>query len=275
MRTLFLLMLAASAGFVSCSESKTTSGGNGAILLGDSSMMVTETDSQYLGDMVMDMKPVKATEPTEETEVAKADTAQKPAMVEEPVESKTAPVEEKPAEAPTGKGLKIAMEEVTLFIPGVEAKGSGTSYTLRNGSLNGKEIRVSGGKVDKISQRYQTVVVAKNNLGTLILDNLSTTTGWETLRGAGNEYTITGLNENKLAAPRVSPSSIRNAVSREARQNRSARKNEKKWIAAVKNVRSANQKPLDVKLRSVMWKIDGKDSRGKSFSKQVRVDMPL
>ncbi|WP_276132966.1 hypothetical protein [Polluticoccus soli] len=275
MRTLFLLMLAASAGFVSCSESKTTSGGSGAIVLGDSSMMVTETDSQYLGDRVMDMRPAKAAEPTEEAEVVKTDTAQKPATVEEPVESKTARVEEKPAEAPTGKGLKIDMKDVTLFIPGVEAKGSGTSYSLRNGSLNGKEIRVSGGKVDKISQRYQTVVVAKNNLGTLVLDNLSTTTGWEALRSAGNSYTITGLNENRLAAPRVSPSSIRNAVSREARSSRATRKNEQKWLAAVKNVRSANQKPLSVELRSVMWKIDGKDARGKSFSKQVRVDMPL
>jgi hypothetical protein len=277
MRTLFLLMLAASAGFVSCTESRNMSGGssgNGAIVLGDSSTIVTETDSQYLSDMVLDMKPIKVAEPVQEPESAKRDTVQATAKVEEPVESKTAPAEE-PSEAPSGKGLKVAFKEVTLFIPGIEAKGSGTSYSLRNGSLNGKEIRISGGKVDKISQRYQTVVVAKNNLGTLVLDNLNTTTGWQTLRGAGNSYTISGLDANRLAAPKVSASSIRNAVSRAARKSRANRKNEKKWLAAVRNTRSANQRPLSVKLRSVMWKIDGKDSKGKSFSKQVRVDMPL
>jgi len=47
------------------------------------------------------------------------------------------------------------------------------------------------------------------------------------------------------------------------------------WVNSLHNVRSLDQKPLFVVLRSVMWKIDGKDAQGKIFSKQLRVDIPL
>jgi hypothetical protein len=260
----------------SCNESPKSAEG-GPIVLGDPSTIVTETDTQYLRDMVMDFKPVPVAAPVADTTLAPTDTV-RPAQ-EATALSNTAPVEpietgQQPAPA-NGKGLKIDLGETTLFIAGIEAKGKGTSFQLRSGTLNGKEIKISGGRVEKISQRYQTVVVAQNNLGTLVLDNLNTTTGWQPLRGTSNTYSITGLDAKKLAAPRVSPSSIQNAVSRAAKKKRMSKKAEQKWLSAVRKVRSANQKPLSVKLRSVMWKIDGKDSKGKPFSKQVRIDLPV
>ena len=47
------------------------------------------------------------------------------------------------------------------------------------------------------------------------------------------------------------------------------------WEKSARNLRAVNQKPLYIMLRSVMWKIDGKDAQGKIFSKQIRVDVPM
>ena len=47
------------------------------------------------------------------------------------------------------------------------------------------------------------------------------------------------------------------------------------WVNSVSNIHSANQKPLIITLRSVIWKIDGKDEKGKTFSKQIRIDLPV
>jgi hypothetical protein len=68
---------------------------------------------------------------------------------------------------------------------------------------------------------------------------------------------------------------IRAAVTKSCRRHRMSRRKTQEWEESVRNVRSVNQKPLYVILRSVMWKVDGKDANGKSFSKQIRVDMPL
>jgi hypothetical protein len=269
-----LLPLAACALLLatSCNEGGKNNSG-GPIVLGDPATIVTETDSAYLQDMVVDYQPLAAVTPA-------ADTAQPAPAVDTPkvaAQEPAAEPEEQPAkqEPVAEKGTNIQLGGASILIPDITLKGRGTSYQLKQGSLNGKQIKVTEGTVQKISQRYQTVVVVKNNLGTLVLDNLSTTTGWKELKGGGKAYTIAGLEDRNLAAPKATPASIKSAVSRAARKSRANRRNEQKWLASVKKARSTNQKPLDVKLRSVMWKIDGKDAKGKAFSKQVRVDLPL
>lgn len=249
-------------------------GGNGPIVLGDSTTIVTETDSAYLQDMVLDYQPV--TQPKEQPkEEAKP--------IDTPATAQAASAEPEPQEQPKeeakpvakGNGLTIDLKEVDLFIPNISAKGSNGTYQLTKGDLDGKQLKVTDGTVQKISQRYQTVVVAENNLGTLVLDKLSTTTGWQAVKGSGNTYTISGLDDRRLAAPKATNASIRDAITRAARSKRLSKAQTQKWLNSTKSIRATNQKPLSVELRSVMWKIDGKDAKGKPFSKQVRVDLPL
>jgi branched-subunit amino acid aminotransferase/4-amino-4-deoxychorismate lyase len=66
-----------------------------------------------------------------------------------------------------------------------------------------------------------------------------------------------------------SPSALRNAVQQAARRQRLNRSDTQEWLDAVRNVRSANQSPATVVLRSVMWRIEGK-----GFSKELRIDLP-
>jgi hypothetical protein len=281
--TLFI----ASMVVVSCNQGAGNKAG-GSIVLGDPATIVTETDSQYLKDMVMDIQmnakpsepePAAATE-TETPAVADSAIVNEQLRKKEEAPAKEQPKEEEQKEAPKkeapkGKGLNADLKEIDVFIPNIVARGKNTSYQLTSGHLNGNTLKITGGTIQKVSQRYQTVVVASNNLGTLVLDNLTTTSDWQTMKGSGGSYAITGLADSRLKEPKASAQAIRSAVEKAARKKGYSKSAMNKWAAAVRNVRSVDQKPLDVKLRSVMWKIDGKDSKGKAFSKQLRVDLPI
>jgi hypothetical protein len=143
-----------------------------------------------------------------------------------------------------------------------------------SGNIPGNQIQVTAA-VTKVSQRYQTVIAVKNELGTLPLETLTTTTGWKALTGSNNTYKITGLDAKSLDYAEGNKNAIRNAVSKAAKKHRFSRRKVQEWEESVRNVRAVNQKPCYVILRSVMWKIDGKDANGKAFSRQIRVDLPL
>jgi len=45
------------------------------------------------------------------------------------------------------------------------------------------------------------------------------------------------------------------------------------WQDFARRVRNANQAPATIVLRMVSWRIEGKDARGKTFNKEVRMDL--
>lgn len=284
MRSFNLLIIAGAILLQSCGNDSPNRGK--PIVLGDPATIVTETDSQYLQDFVADVKPlqpVTTEQPTTDTaaqiEATKEET--KPAEQTQTVEQKA---EEKNAAVPKGNGLKVEFKEITILIPNIGTrtykqqdtrKANGATYEITSGTLVGNQIKTGGGTVTKVSQRYQTVIVVKNNLGTLVLESLNRTTDWQTLKGGNNTYNITGLGNNQLQYIKASPAAIKNAVTRAARNKRMNRATEQKWLKSVSKVRDANDKPLVVVLRSVMWKIEGKDANWKTYQKQLRIDIPL
>jgi hypothetical protein len=269
--------------FLYSCKSSPSNNTHGPIVLGDSSTIVTETDPQKLQDLVTDLKPdipsaeVKDTDATENKQTAQAavtDTARKTKITPPPPPSSNQLM---------GAGTLAEFKDVSVLIANVKAKlagnpnlqhANGAVYTLTGGVLNGALIRVTG-NVTKVSQRYQSVVLLKNSLGTLQLDAFTTTTDWQPLKGSNNQYRITGLDQRSLDFPEASNNAIRNAVMKAAKRRRMSRRKIEEMVASVHHAHAVNQKPLSVNLRSVMWKIDGKDASGKSFSKQIRVDIPL
>lgn len=264
----------------SCGDSN--QGGKGPIVLGDSSTIINEADQQQLKDLVTDLQPVIPPSETKEEEV-KAPTANdtpKIVAAAQPETTKTAP---KQQPLPNAAGLKAEFSEVTVLIPGLAAKqggnknlqrASGAVYTHTSGNIQGATLRVTG-NITKVSQRYQTIVVMKSDVGDLVLDALSVTTRWEPLKGGNGAYSISGLDQKSLEFYDADNEDIRNAVQRAAKRRRLSRRKVQDLVSSVRHLRAANQKPLTVTLRSVMWKIDGKDGQGRIFSKQVRVDIPL
>lgn len=283
-----ILRLTAIAGTIALLQS--CAAGNAAksdpILLGDSATIVTETDPQYLQDFVpvpeQPAKPAEAPAEVPRTDTVAVAVTAPPEPT--PEEKKEKPEEEETAvEAPKGSGLAVVFKQMSVFVPDIKTRtykkqdtrnASSVTYELTSGTLNGKQIKISGGTVQRITQRCQAIAVAKNDLGTLPLESLTATSGWEALKGSKNTYTIAGLTAAQLPAPRVTASAIRAAVTKAARAMRINKATEQKWQNALKSVRSAKQKPLRVALRSVTWKIEGKDAAGKAYTKQVRIDIP-
>lgn len=282
----FILAISSIISLQSCSNDNPNRGK--PIALGDTSTIVTEADSQYLQDFVADVKPlqpvIQQDSPKEDTVVKQAE-AVKEAIPQQVEAKKEEPkLQAKETAAPKGNGLNVVFKEITVLIPNITTrsykqqdtrKANGASYELISGTLNGNQVKTGGGYVSKVSQRYQTVIAVKTDLGTLVLESLNRTTDWQTLRGSNNTYSISGLDTKHLQYLKATPAAIRNAVSRAARNKRMSRANEQKWIKAVSRVRDANDKPLVVLLRSVMWKIEGKGVDGKPYQKQLRIDIPV
>lgn len=140
------VLLAVSA----CNDSDSPNGQAPPITMGDPATIVTETDTQYLADIVPDLnlntgRPVTiaSTKPDSTPAATVADTTQA-----------TAPATETAATAqPTGKGLKVPFPQVEFFIPNIETKtykepnletDYGASYELTEGTLRDNKIYIKG-----------------------------------------------------------------------------------------------------------------------------------
>ena len=103
------------------------------------------------------------------------------------------------------------------------ARATGAVYNFISGNLANSQIQVTAG-VTKVSQRYQTVIAIKNELGTLPLETLTTTSSWEALKPSGNSYKITGLEPKSLDHADVNRKTLRNAVQKATRRHRISRR---------------------------------------------------
>lgn len=246
------------------------------IEMGDPSTIVTEADTQYLADIVPDLKfsnerpvTIASTEKDEEPTVD---------SIQSTIESLT-----QPAPSTAGSGLKVPFPQVTFFVPNIETKtykepnletDYGASYELTEGSLFDNSITITGAEIENVYMRYQTIIVARNKLGTLPLESLRKLTDWEKQKGENGIYQIE-LDPKKLQGLKVSNKAIRNAVTRDAKSHNWTRNGISQWQKAVRSVKNSTQKPMHTELRSVMWKVTGKDANGRPFTRQLRIDVPI
>ena len=282
-RLAYNILMAGAITFV-CSCKNTPSKNHGPIVLGDSSTIVTETDPEKLQDLVTELHP-NIPSPTatadslaavrDTTKIVHADTAVKKPAAAQVV---TAPQPETPT-----NGLKADFAETSVLIGNVTAKiagngnlqhANGAVYTLQSGTVNGNVMKVTG-NVTKVSQRYQSIVIIKDGNTIIPVESLSNTTAWEAMKGGNNMYRITGLDAASMEYADDGPAAIRNAVIKAAQRHHMSKKKIQDLQNSLRNVKAANQKPLIIALRSVMWKIDGKDAKGHIFSKQIRIDIPM
>lgn len=253
----------------------TPKGSHGPIRLGDSSTIVTESDPQRLQDLVTDLNPVipsnipvDSPKPKEPEHVA--DTAKKT----------PAPAAEATLAGLSGPGMKAEFKETVITLPGINAKQAGKSnpngavFTWVGGNINNSVLHATG-NVTKVSQRYQSVVLVKGRNGDLPLEELSNTTSWKQINGNNGAYSVKGLGDNELDFENASAGEIKNAINKSARTRRLSHKKLEEWLNIAGKNPKIGQKPVIVTLRSVMWKIDGKDEKGKIFSKQIRIDIPM
>jgi len=275
-----LLITCAVLFLFSCKD--TPSKSHGPIILGDSSTIVTEKDPDKLRDLVTDLHP-NIPSPTEikDSLAAVKDTVKQTAHTDTVKKVIATPQAAQP-ETVTG-GLSADFGDVTMLLGNVNAKlagkadlrhANGAVYTLISGNINGSILKITG-NVTKVSQRYQSMAVLKNGSVNMPIESLSNTTDWQPLKGGNNMYRISGLDATSMEYADDNQAQIHNAIIKAAQRHHMSKKKIQELESSIHNVRAANQKPLYVVLRSVMWKIDGKDAKGKPFSKQVRIDVPM
>jgi hypothetical protein len=243
------------------------------IKLGDSSTIVTEKDSQYLKDEVMDLVPtqrlnIDTTVPTpkKNKEAAIRDTA-------------VAPTKEQ-----TVAGYTINFGEAKIVMAGLQAKDArkqnperedGLTYSLRSGNISSSKLYIYGVKNATIKQRYQSRLMLKSNLGSVDLRDLGLyTSGWNTVPASqsGTTATISLSSLNNIGYAQVNNNKIKNATDRELRKRRTNSRTIQSWMKEIKGVRNANDEPCDIILDNVQWQISGTDAKGKAFRKTIRID---
>lgn len=261
------LVLAASCG------DQSGAGKKGAIQLGDSSTIVTETDSQYLRDDVLDIEVRKHAD----TVVAVKETS-KPVVADTPV---AAP---KPKPQTTEAGHSIAFNDTKIVLTGLQLKDgrrqnperdNGLTYSLGSGNLSAARLMVYGAKNVTVKQRYQSQLMLKSSLGKVDLRDLGLyTSGWNIVpaanSGGAQAFSLNSLNNITYA--KVTNDKIKRATDRELRQRRTNSRTIQNWMKEIRRVRSAQDKPCDIILDNVQWQISGTDAKGKSFQKTIRVD---
>jgi hypothetical protein len=244
--------------------------GRGPIALGDPGTIVTETDTQYLQSMDPDPAfetPDSSTRPsaTRVVTAPQRDTA-----------VTTTP--SKPAATPVPSGLTADFGDVQITLPGIAARDDSKSvrgarsaaYTLSGTSFAGKTIAVRGGTVKRIQQRTgYSGIVDINGKSLLISDFGPLYDNWQSLRGASGDYTVAPTSPPNVG---VLPATVRTAVQKVARRQRLDRKSEQKLLRSLK---SFSVPPLSMVPRVYLWKIEGADAKGKAFSKELRLDVPL
>ncbi len=273
------ILTAAVIGLTAASCGNKKAKNHGPIVLGDSSTIVTEKDPKKLMDLVTDLQPELPAAGAPDT----AGKGQATKNGKDTASNRIATPVPMAQALPDVAGLKAEFKEMSMLIPGITAKLAGNHnllnansavYTLLSGSLDGGVIRLTG-TITKVSQKYQSVVVVKNKLGTLPLETLIENTDWEPVKPGKGGYPITGIDDESLSIPKANANSIRNAVSKAGNRRHLSHKKVQEWLSSVNNVHSAGQKPMAVTLRSVIWKIEGKNEAGKPFAKQIRIDVPL
>lgn len=246
----------------------------GPIVLGDSATIVTEKDSQYLRDMVMDIQPAYDNNPEPQKPVK--DTVKK-----QPVRDTVTTTTKQEAVAP---GLAVEFGGTKMVLAGLDAsqprkqnadKENELSFSLRSGEPGKGKLVFYNAKNVTVKQRYQSRLLLKSPLGTVDLRDLGLyTSGWNTV-AVSNKGNTQSFDLNALLHPafsQVNNAKVKNAADRELRKRRAGSKAIQGWMKEIKGIRNANDKPCDIELDNIQWQVSGTDAQGKPFRKTIRID---
>lgn len=278
----FIIVIFLVTFFVTSCDTNPPKTTHGAIILGDSSTIVTETDSNFLSDNVHDFEPVLTSPPEAK------DSIQKEVVIDTPQKALTETTSTtKSIEKNIKEGLQVPFKDAELFIAGIKAKlgqnpnwekAHSAAYTVLSGTLEGKMLQIDFSKVTSVKQRIQTVVMLETSNGkkfelTALGDDESS---WEELKLQKGGVLLKGFEQNSLKFEnKFNPALLKQAVQKMARQNRMNRKDLQNLLNDIRKVNKPNQHPCSIALQSVVWKINGLDKNGKSVERSLRLDFSL
>lgn len=249
------------------------------IVLGDSSTIVTETDTNYLSNVIDDIDQV-----TPANVVAKVDS---PSVTKarETVTKIDTVVKENKQENKSVAGLNtngvaiLVGNETYIVVEGVNTtsskqidgqKQSEIVLALKNSKYNSAEVKVHNGKLNKAEYRYSSIPYVSVSNKTVGLTSLgSFRSSWKNISSKGGSVAAPTIKQIDYKS--VSGNQLKTAVS-SALQSRNYKP---KAIDAItkkigKNAK-VTQAPFSLSINGFDMKIVGTDAKGKSFEKIIKL----
>lgn len=248
------------------------------IILGDSSLIVTETNPTYLKNDVEDIDPKHTNvEIAEVKPIIKDTAAQINTTVSKPIDSINT------KQVPKNNVKDFILEignNTTIVFENLKTKSyrnqqpdklNSLTYQRTSGSLENVNVKVTGGKITSVKQKYTSHVVANFKDASFVVTSLGDyNSGYQTIKNNGNNFVAFNLSKPNFKS--VSKKNLQNALGKDAKNKKYNKQLLNKLNKEIKNVQSVNQAPLKVVLKYAVWQINGVDANGKSFSKEIRID---
>lgn len=258
-----------SLSFSSCDEKVEESK---PIVLGDSTMIVTEKENKYLVNVTQDISPTK--KKSAEGEITEM-------MTQIDSAKSVKKLEDKSPSTPM-RGFTIHFTECEVVFDGLSAHALNTSQDERNsnsvsyvrdaGNMNEMSLRVTGLDNAKVEQRTFTRLLVDNGSEAFVLFDLGKfISPWSTLAGKNNTYI--SLGSNSLQFFTTDASKIKNALDRELRKKKKNREAIQQWMSLISKTKSYTDAPCKLTLVSSQWRIIG-TKNGKRVQKLIQFDIP-
>lgn len=268
----FLIYISTVAYFIcttSCNDQQAAQDAH-PIRLGDSAMIVTEADSQYLKNVVDDIEPVAQSTTKEVAE---------PAVIKS-TDPAPAPVTTTASTSKNDFVLNIKNNTQIVFknIATKEFKNQNPetqhdlAYLITSGSLDKSQLGILNGTLTELQYKVSTAYFVNTSQGEIELTSLKgETSSWQKLPTKGNIASIPNptINTSKTISGQQIQAAIEKAI------------NNKRYKASIKNklrkelagVKSINHNLISVKPENQQLTISGKDSKGADFKKVIRFDI--
>ena len=264
----FLLLLSLS--FAACREKGPVN--RKPIRLGDSALIVTEYDSQYLQNFTGDISPVKKA--SSERQIAE--------MMVQVDSAKTSRKLEAEAATPV-RGFAIRFAECTVTFNGLLAHAlketqdertlNSVAYLKDGGEFLEMNLQVEGLSEVKVEQRLSTRLFVQHDGETLLLDEPGRfLTPWYNLAGRENRFVSVG--SNSLAFHPVDQKKISQSLSRALKKKRKDATETAAWMKAIASVKTYTDPPCVLRAVSAQWRITGR-ANGRRVQKLIQFDEPL
>lgn len=243
---------------------------NAPIVMGDSSTIVTETDSQYLRSVFSDYE---TTLPVEKEALPatppKADTVATPPPAETAVT---------PLKSQNGPGLAIDFGDFNVFIENLRvrnedasAKGSkSVAYASDGSAFKPKNLIVTGVPTASLKQKADFELVVNTGKELLPLPALGKqSTGWQTISGKEGSFRLAAPSEPSF---KITPATVKSAAQQAARKARMASKDQTALLNRLGRLKKVDGDLLQPRTVATLWQVTAKDAKGRSVTKEIRVD---
>ncbi len=262
-----LLVLMYATFFQSCKQDSISSGV--PIRIGDSSLIVTEKDSNYLKNFVKDISKKEQ----DESEIARI-------MVQVDSVKVAEELEEFTAADSTIVGFTIEFKDCKLVFQGLEAKAlteqnpkqnRSVSYLVTRGDLAKMKIQVKGLKETSIKERIYTKLKVKHKEEEYLLKSLGRKiSDWFPLAGKDNIFVAAGANSFQFN--NLTNKKLKIALGKELRAQNMKEDKIQGWMHLIRKTNDYTDQPCKLYVSTAQFRVRGKTKNG-SVNKLIQFDI--